>query len=200
MIVQLVPVVELPSPDHPIHRQETLVDQEYSVQIGYSVMAPVDSRVPLYETEKLTDQDWRLAISRHIADTAVQDSCALFGGILLKVDGENKIFPQCCGTLADVVSWQTLLSDSFDAGWVNTEGHPCPSVVKRDGKVTFFCSEAEESFIPFAISELTLDQGALGLAFDDCLVLHNSLSERFDAWSAEFDTDTISDSLIWEPE
>ncbi|WP_452596738.1 hypothetical protein, partial [Pontimicrobium sp. MEBiC01747] len=76
-----------------------------------------------------------------ITDNDIQP---LDGGFILMVDGKNKIFPQCCGNLGDIESWEGIIDPENDYFW---NGHPTPIIKQKSDNIIFDLSELNESEI-----------------------------------------------------
>lgn len=140
MKVELIPVIELvynspeidtpnkyPYWEHPIiwykYRNELLKVAGFEDEFE-----PYIKGYPFYEIEKISDKNLEKIVSESIGDWIEEDDdernevCGLHGGYILKVDGEDKYFPQCCGELSDIIYWEKL-SNKKDSYY---EGHPAP--------------------------------------------------------------------------
>lgn len=70
-----------------------------------------------------------------------------FGGYVLRIDGQDKYFPQCCGDLSDIQYWEKLLTEDKPYFY---QGHPEPQVSCTKNTITFnFTVEgSDEQFVP----------------------------------------------------
>jgi len=62
---------------------------------------------PFFEISSITNENLKKVLSDHTegfrkGEYERSDVTSLFGGYVLKVDGEDKYFPQCCGELSDI--------------------------------------------------------------------------------------------------
>jgi len=76
-----------------------------------------------------------------------EPSCPFSGGYVLRLNGQDKYFPQCCGDLSDIIYWEKLLVEDKPFFY---QGHPEPQVLITD-KIVFFdftVDEFDEKFIP----------------------------------------------------
>lgn len=74
-----------------------------------------------------------------------EQACAFFGGYVLKVDGRDKYFPQCCGELSDIIYWERL-ANGLQSYY---EGHPAPDIkFKGDFIVLDFSDDEDDPFQP----------------------------------------------------
>ena len=95
-----------------------------------------------------------------------KQASAFFGGYVLRIDGQDKFFPQCCGELSDIIYWEKLAKGNENA---YCEGHPQPTVKIKNDLITFDFSveENEEQFQPIPPSTILLvDRKALRQAVD----------------------------------
>jgi hypothetical protein len=74
-----------------------------------------------------------------------EQACAFFGGYVLKVDGQDKYFPQCCGELSDIIYWERLAKGQPSY----YEGHPEPGIEFKSNFIVFdFSGDEDEPFQP----------------------------------------------------
>ena len=127
-----------------------------------------------------------------------EEACALWGGFVLRIDGADSYFPQCCGELSDIQFWRNTAQgiDSF------REGHPVPLVTLTGDKIHFdFCvKENEEPFDP-PPSELllTIDKAALVHALPEAEAALQLLEKRLEKINTEnnLQLENIGSLLIW---
>ncbi len=76
-----------------------------------------------------------------------EQASPFFGGYVLRVDGRDKYFPQCCGDLSDIQYWEKLVTDKKETFY---QGHPEPKVKIKDEIITFdfTVGEFDEHFAP----------------------------------------------------
>ncbi|MGH1519862.1 hypothetical protein [Chryseobacterium sp. JK1] len=78
-----------------------------------------------------------------------REFCSAFsGGYVLRIDNEDKIFPQCCSDLGCIESWQDLVTDQVQNYY---QGHPTPVVSLMDNFIIFDLTIKEtddEKFVP----------------------------------------------------
>lgn len=112
-----------------------------------------------------------------------EDYIAAFsGGYILKIDGKEKLYPQCCGDLRDIRSWESLLveTDYFDF-WI---GHPSPSIIKKETSIVFDLnnSNVKEPYTPtptdyyFEIDRYALQQ-AINQVKEELNILAQKIQE-----------------------
>ncbi|RYU82856.1 hypothetical protein [Hymenobacter persicinus] len=94
---------------------------------------------------------------------ALEDTCAFFGGYVLRLDGQNVLFPQCCGQLNDIIYWKHIAKYGRAAYY---QGHPAPSVTFTPDEVVFDCREKDEGFQPETLPEIRVSRPALFEAYD----------------------------------
>jgi hypothetical protein len=63
---------------------------------------------------------------------------------VLRIDGKDKLFPQCCGDLSDIGYWQGI-ADGMETPW---GGHPQPTVEFGKDTIRFICKDDWEAFYP----------------------------------------------------
>jgi hypothetical protein len=79
---------------------------------------------------------------------SVESTCPFFGGLILEVGGRRALYPQCCGDLSAISSWEAVLHPDFSSGFVATEGHPYPKVIRRGDRIEVNCPDGDERFSP----------------------------------------------------
>ncbi|WP_444936042.1 hypothetical protein ACJJIW_18715 [Microbulbifer sp. JMSA004] len=179
MEVKIEALIELPISDQAYDlrkecsstaRDELLTVSGYRDLVGYSA----DHQ--FHSLSKLNDNNLARAIELHISDFEVKDCCAFFGGFALVINGVNKLFPQCCGTMADLESWMRLKSES-DL-YIAIEGHPSPRAFRKGDKVIIECID-DEPFIPATDRKIEVDYPALceaiGVAESEIIMVANRI-------------------------
>ena len=159
---------------------------------------------PFYEPRKITDKNLEKIVSDHTEELRIgeyereQASC-LFGGYVLKINGQNKYFPQCCGDLGDIVYWEKI-SKKENSYY---EGHPAPEYKFGLNNVIFDFSvdEYDEHFEPTppeTILEIELRE--LRKAVEKAKIELKELSTRVIKINEKMKLgiDRIEDLLIWE--
>jgi len=125
-------------------------------------------------------------------------ACSFFGGYVLKVDNQDKYFPQCCGLLSDIQYWDKL-SNGFDAYY---EGHPEPVVKFVRGNIIFdfTVKEFDEHFQPTPPNTiLTIDMRELKNAVDSVKQELTKFQKRLEEINdtERLNIDNIGELLIW---
>ncbi len=128
-----------------------------------------------------------------------EQACPFFGGYVLRINGDDKYFPQCCGDLSDIQYWQKLLVGGKTFLY---SGHPGPGVTVTADEVIldFSPDEFEEDFIPHVNDEkLELDKIDLHNAVDAVKVQLRFFAERLIAINIneQLGIRDIDDLLVW---
>lgn len=163
MTVELIPVIELgyhnqgiPSPNkYPYWDNAELWDKFNSdcyKKAGFKdEFTPYLPGSSFYRLTEITDKNMTKIIIDFTQDLRGRkyeknQGCALFGGYILRIDGEEKLFPQCCGDLGDIYYWE-ILSNGQDSYY---GGHPAPQIKFQDNYIIldFTVDEFDESFEP----------------------------------------------------
>lgn len=117
---------------------------------------------PLFLNPKLLSiEEWEKAIREHIGDIKIEESCALFGGFILQIGGENYLYPQCCGTLADLNNWIQVEGLEEDEVIYLSEGHPSAGIKTDNHWAHFDCVSDEEDFFPETRPNFKVDKQKL---------------------------------------
>ncbi|GEO02817.1 hypothetical protein AAE02nite_04810 [Adhaeribacter aerolatus] len=124
---------------------------------------------------------------------------ALFGGYVLKVNGQEKFFPQCCGGLADIEYWERISKGSQSY----YEGHPAPQIEFSQNSLTldFSVEEFDEPFQPPPpATRLTIDLQALRNAVEKTKAELLEFGKRLKKINQEekLEIQNIDGLLIWE--
>lgn len=129
-----------------------------------------------------------------------EQCCTFWGGYVLRIDGQDKYFPQCCGGLADIKYWENLASGKEDAYY---EGHPAPLVRIEDKQITldFRVDELDGDFVPTPKDSLVqFDIASLAKAIaavkEDLKVFEKRL-EKINH-QEQLNIDNIGGLLIWD--
>ena len=126
MKIELIPVIEIEyehqaieSPKkHPYWTNQEVWHQYRRLSLkkaGFAdEFAPYLNGFPFYEPQKISDKNLEKLVVDHTKEFRdgvykryEQTSCFL-GGYVLKINGEDKYFPQSCGDLSDIRYWEKL--------------------------------------------------------------------------------------------
>ncbi|MFZ2283027.1 MAG: hypothetical protein WAV86_04055 [Lutibacter sp.] len=189
MKIELIPVIELNE------KQRNMVSES---TISY------EQKLQFYRIQDINNDDLSELIKDHTegfrnGEYEREQASALFGGYVLKIDGINKYFPQCCGDLADIKYWDRLSNgqDSY------SEGHPAPQV-KIDCKELIFDFSVDEFDEPFQPTppeiQLKVDKQSLKLAVEQAKRELELFSVRLKEISNKenLNIENIEGLLIWE--
>ena len=95
----------------------------------------------MYHLEQISLKDLPLVIKMHLEDYSKEsmqqggEINTLSGGYVLNIDGNDLLFPQCCGSLIDVAEWEGLVDGEISI-WI---GHPYPQVIQKKNEVVLVC-------------------------------------------------------------
>jgi len=153
----------------------------------------------------LSIEDWTLAdlrtlISAHLRPLGEQlpvtESCTLFGGGVLRIDGVAVLIPQCCSSIDDLFSWKQLLAPTFSTGYFCIEGHPAPKATKRGTELIIVCEDEEESFDQPAQAIIIVSVAKLAAAVAIAENGIQKLCDKIDRLSSEFGVAKLSKYMI----
>lgn len=130
-----------------------------------------------------------------------QDTCTFFGGYVLRIDGQDKFFPQCCGLLSDIYYWEALSNGQLSF----YEGHPSPKVEFKGSHITFdfLVDEFYERFEPTPPDiTLSIDRFELKKAVEKVKIELRDFEQRLNKINQvnKLNIDNIGELLIWENE
>lgn len=167
-------------------------------------LVPIDLGASLFEVELISDANLRSIILDHTSDLRKgkydrEQACPLFGGYVLEVAGERRIYPQCCGDLGDIQFWRNIAAGQQSY----YEGHPGPVVTFEDDKIIFDLTMEEfgEAFVPVpAIEVFSIKKSDLLQALQETEVILERLAERIRNINEtdDLNLERIEDLLIWE--
>jgi hypothetical protein len=107
-----------------------------------------------------------------------EQACPFAGGYVLRLNGSDKYFPQCCGDLSDIQYWNQLLTqDDF----FFYQGHPAPVVKVKGNKISFdfMVDKNGEQFAPTPPDLLLeIDRKDLQMAIDRVTMELNEFASR----------------------
>ncbi len=121
------------------------------------------------------------------------------GGYVLRIDGLDMYFPQCCGDLSDIRYWENLLTGS---GPFFYSGHPEPKVEVTDSEVIFDFSVGDdnEGFSPPPARQLlAISKTALEAAIENVNIELARFAGRLDKINIDdgLKIDGLGKLLIW---
>lgn len=186
MIIELIPVIEITNYDNDIPLPPNGPYWEYSedwenyhiqtnVEAGYSKdLRSYSKGSSLYQINNISDADLLKLIQKAIDGQQSDDDLGLeelvsplYGGYILKIDGTNTYFPQCCSDLSDIEEWNDLLDEEENNFYM---GHPSPRIKKGQKTITFdfLNSEIQENYCPPILADhLTVDKEKLAKAIQE---------------------------------
>lgn len=124
-----------------------------------------------------------------------------YGGFVLKVDGVNVFYPQCCGSLTDLEFWKDL-AHGKEAQYL---GHPEPGITFNEDSVTltFAPGEEDEPFIPYTkFASITLPLAELHSAVEEAVTRLEAFAERIDTMAKELNIEIpdFGKTLVFGPQ
>lgn len=159
-----------------------------------------------YRLSEITDDNLSKLVIDHTQEMREgkyqrEQASPLFGGYVLRIDGEDKYFPQCCGDLSDINYWEKLANrkDGFYAG------HPQPQVKINANNIIldFSVGEFDEHFVPtpkdtIASLDIFFLKNAIDVAKQELKIFALRL-EKINR-DNNLTIDKISNLLIWNNE
>ena len=126
-----------------------------------------------------------------------EDVCTFFGGYVLRVDGQDKYVPQCCGELSDIIYWERLGNGQQSY----YEGHPAPIIKFQGDNVVFdFSDDEDDPFQPTPPdSILKIDRRSLQEAVEKVTVQLQDFAHRLTEINSQenLNIEDIEGLLIW---
>ena len=157
MTIELIPVIELgynnqgvQAPDKYPYWDNSEIWNEFHIEC-YKKAGFKDNLIPylkgssFFRLTDITDNNLKKLVIDHTQELKEQ-SCSFFGGYVLRVDNQDRLFPQCCGLLADINFW-TKVSNGQESFY---EGHPAPQITFNGNSIVFdlTTNEFDEIFQP----------------------------------------------------
>lgn len=169
--VELIPVIEITNYDQGIPIPSSGPYWEFpdewesyhilgNLSVGFSEeLKPYFKSSSFYRISDISDTDLLKVIRKEICiqqtqeNKGVEDVTSSFdGGYVLRIDHEDKYFPQCCGKLGDIEEWIGLLDEDCDYFYM---GHSSPAIRQSSDKIIldFVNSEIQDGYVPPVLEE-----------------------------------------------
>lgn len=197
MKIELIPVIEITNYDNDIPLPPNGPYWEYpddwenyriqtNVEAGFSKdLKSYSKGASFYRINEISDEDLLKLIQNKVIfedddeTLEIEDLNNPFnGGYILKIDGIDTYFPQCCSDLGDIEEWNDLLvEDEFNFYM----GHPSPRVKIIENTVTFdfLNSEIQENYAPPILQDqITVDKKELSDAIQEVKKELKTFAER----------------------
>lgn len=216
--IELIPVIEIGYNDQHLKAPNTYpywdhseiwdkYHQECLLKAGFKdKMIPYLAGSSFYRISDITDRNLVKLTIDHTKDLREgkynrEQACTFSEGYVLRVKGEDKYFPQCCGELSDIHYWERLANGY--SGYY--EGHPQPVVTFNKSSITFdfTIDEFDEHFKPTPPETiLTIDVLALKIVVDHTKEQLLVFEKRIEKINEEerLNIDNIAELLIWNNE
>ena len=150
-----------------------------------------------YRLSDISDDNLKKLTIEHTQELKEQ-SCSFFGGYVLKINGQDKLFPQCCGLLADIKFWDKVSSGQESY----YEGHPAPRINFKASKIILDLAveENDESFEPYTDKKIILEKEELKKAVQIAKEQLKIFALRLEKINLEEKLGIIgiADVLIWD--
>ncbi|MDR6921978.1 hypothetical protein [Chryseobacterium sp. 2987] len=184
-IVELIPVVEISISNEETELPETGPYWEYQKEwenynntcnqiAGFSgALKAYLLGSSLYEPHSISHQDLLNLLKVEMEKQDDEEKSpeeltrSFYGGYILKINGRDILFPQCCSDLTDITEWEDLIDDQENTYFYC--GHPSPKVTQIDDDILFdfVNSEIQESFCPpVPLDEVRISRTALKTAVE----------------------------------
>lgn len=127
-----------------------------------------------------------------------EDTCAFSGGYVLRVNGQDRYFPQCCGELSDINYWENISNGKSSYH----EEHPTPKLKFENSEIVFNFStdEFDEPFQPTPTEIiLSIDRIELKSAVEKAKTELQTFEQRLNKINKDekLNIDNIGQLLIW---
>lgn len=183
MKIELIPVIEITNYDQDVPLPPSgpywkFPDQWENYSISTNIKAgfsedlkPYFKGSSFYRVSEISDSDLLRIIKKEIAIQQTEENlgvdnlaCSFTGGYILKIDNVEQYFPQCCGSLKNIIDWEDLFSEYYDSFYM---GHPSPRVEKSKNKIIFdfLHSEIQDPYAPPVLEDkIEVDENLLKIA------------------------------------
>lgn len=111
----------------------------------------------------------------------------LDGGYILRDNNTNLIFPQCCGNLGDIESWNGIVNPNNNYFW---NGHPTPKIIHKDERIIFDMSE-------FKQKEFSINREDLKIALIKTQNELNNFSYRINQLEQDYGITDLGNKLVF---
>jgi hypothetical protein len=158
-----------------------------------------------YRLSEITDNNLTKLVTDHTQEMREgtyerEQASAFFGGYVLRIDRQDKYFPQCCGDLADIRYWENLAKGKESGFYA---GHPAPQVKIIDDTITFdfTVGEFDEHFSPTPKENIVhFDIPSLREAIETVKNELETFELRLQKINRDkiLDIDNIGELLIWD--
>ena len=162
-------------------------------------LTPYASGSPFYRPPDLGADDLLKIVANHLVgfrkgEWALDEIRPLFGGYVLRVDGHDELFPQCCGDLSDISFWTRVAQGEYAVGW---EGHPCIEVRQRGGFIDLICKDNDDPFTPDTKELVTIEAPSLALSVANARRELEQLEGRLATATTSLGLAEMAKRLIW---
>lgn len=217
MQLELIPVIEIgynnqdiTAPDkYPYWKHPELWDKFNSDcynKAGFiDDFKPYLSGSSFHRISEITDNNLTKLTTDHTQDLRDgkydrEQASAFFGGYVLRIDGQDKYLPQCCGDLSDIKYWENLASGKEKGGYA---GHPEPQVKIQKDKIIFdfTIGEFDEHFCPTPPEKIVqFDIPSLQKAIETVKIELDIFEKRLDKINRneKLNIENIGGLLIWD--
>jgi hypothetical protein len=163
MRIELIPVIEIGYINHEVLIPKSISSADdpnlwnayYTTHLagmGFSEsMSPYFLGTSFFRLKEISDDNLKTLVANHIRQVETEEylreiDLSLSGGYVLKIDGKDQFYPQCCGELSDIHYWDKLVNGMNSY----CEGHPAPFTKFTENSIEFDFSvdEFDEPFQP----------------------------------------------------
>lgn len=208
MEVELIPVIEvnyypeaIPMPEKGPYWEYENDWEEYRLRCFQEAqlntrMEAIKKGSPLFRINSIPKENIPKIIKKHFQEMFDEDEItteeilSLDGGYVLRINGNDELFPQCCGTLKDIKEWKNIC-DGKDDFWI---GHPYPNIIQKGDEITLECLE---EFVPPAKNEIEINRANLKEAISKAEYELNEFSTRLNEFKSIYDIENLGEKLIF---
>ncbi|MBL7998770.1 MAG: hypothetical protein JNL32_09055 [Candidatus Kapabacteria bacterium] len=209
MAIELIPVLEVgynnqgvQIPDNHFYWDNSEIWDDFHSEC-YKKAGFKDKLIPylkgssFYRLTDISDDNLKKLTIDHTQDLKEQ-SCSFFGGYVLRVDNQDRLYPQCCGLLADINFWENISNGKKSY----YEGHPVPQIVIKGNSITFDLrtNEFDEIFQPPPpVLLFQVDKAELGIAIEKTIQELVTFAKRLERINTDYNLQitNIANVLIW---
>lgn len=213
MLIKLIPVIEITNYDQEIDSPEKGPSLEYpdewdnynqkcNFHAGLlEPLIPYKKGLFFYQFSAISDNNLKTLILKETLELRTneierENVLPFYGGCILRVDGEDILFPQCCSDLSCFESFESL----FFSNNINFyQGHPSP-IITNENEYFSFDFVTDESFFPHVVlNKLLIRIEDLKVAVQEAKLEFKVFAERVKriAKNENLGIDSIDTLLIW---
>jgi len=154
---------------------------------------PYESGSWLYKLNEITESNLIKIVEKYFEEFELDESLTddnikpLDGGYILKTINKNLLYPQCCGNLGDIDSWEGIINPNNTYFW---NGHPTPIIIQKNENIVFDLTDMNQK-------EISIDREKLKTALQETKKQLSNFSKRINKLENNYGIDNLGEKLIF---